>query len=191
MNGRHVHWLAVALLVAAVAAPATTQAGATSDNLLELAAKGGPAIGFGVGVSRSPWSLLAIPHAMTGSPVPDEAMVPELEARRAVSLDVKLRWPVADLPMGFEPYAIMGPALVVSSPHEPYSLFGNPGDPILRVGATLGAGFNLKLNKTTTLFGSYDLTTTTGEAFPALGVKAPSAGAPTTYDALYGVRFRY
>jgi hypothetical protein len=192
MTGRQLRRLLLVLIAIALGSPVTTHAGTTADNLLELAAKGGgPALGFGVGVSRAPWSLLAVPQTLTGSAAADEAMLPEIEARRAVSLDVKLRWPVGDQPMGFEPYAVMGPALVVNSPHEPYSLFGTPSDPILRMGAKLGAGFNLRLNKATTLYGSYDVTTTTNEAFPALGAKSPAAGSPTTYDALYGIRFRY
>jgi hypothetical protein len=191
MNRSHLRWLVVVLFLVAVGgAPATTEAGASSDSLLELAAKGGPAVGFGFGVSRSAWELITLPQATPA----DHGTLPELEPRsRAVSLDVKLRWPSAAEPaMGFEPYAVMGPALLLNSPQEAYSLFGIPGDPLVRLGAKVGAGFNWRLNKTTTLFGSYDMTTTTpGDSFPALGVKAPGAGAPTSYDALYGIRFRY
>ncbi len=194
MNRSHLRWLVVLFLVAVGGAPATTEAGASSDTLLELAAKGGPAVGFGFGVSRSAWELITLPQATPGSTPADHGTLPELEPHsRAVSLDVKLRWPSAAEPaMGFEPYAVMGPALLLNSPQEAYSLFGIPGDPVVRLGAKVGAGFNWRLNKTTTLFGLYDLTTTTpGDSVPASGVKAPGAGAPTSYDTLYGIRFRY
>ena len=191
MTGRRVRRFLFAVVLIALGSPVTTEAGSTADNLLELAAKGGgPALGLGVGVSSSPRSLLTVPHALTGSTT-DEAALPDLEPRRALSLDVKLRWPVGEQPVGFEPYAVMGPALVVNPLHEPYSLFATPSDPSVRVGAKLGAGFNLRLNKAATLYGSYDVTTTTPEGVPALGAKAPAAGSPTTYDALYGIRFRY
>ena len=194
MHRRHLSSLVFVLFVAAVAtAPTPTLAGTTSDNLLELAAKGGPALGLGLGVSRSPWASLVLPSVAPGASTIDERALPELEPRsRAVSVDVKLRWPTpTESPMGFEPYAIMGPALVVDSPHEPYSLFGTPADPVLRVGAKVGAGFNWQLNRSTTLFGSYDMTRTTGDGVSSSGFRAPASGAATNYDALYGIRFRY
>ena len=64
-----------------------------------------------------------------------------------------------------------------------------PQDPTFRLGAKAGAGFNWRLNKDATLFGSYDVTTPTdglASRFP----KAPAAGTPG-YDLQYGVRFRY
>jgi hypothetical protein len=190
---RYLSALAVALVVVStVCTP--VYAGTTSDNLLDLAAKGGPAVGLGFGVSRSPWAPLALPSAAPTSSATDDAILPTLEPHgRAVSLDVKLRWPSAgDTPIGFEPYAVLGPALMLNSPHEPYSLFGTPADPVLRVGAKLGAGFNWQLNKAMTLFGSYDMTRTTGDGVSASsGPRMPTSGAATGYDALYGIRFRY
>src|SRR5947207_3043656 len=111
MHRCQLHVLAIAVLVAVGAsAPMPAQAGPTSDNLLELAARGGPALGLGVGVSaRSPWALLSPPPATPGASAVDEGTLPTLEPRgRAVSLDVKLRWPAATEPaMGFEPYATL------------------------------------------------------------------------------------
>jgi hypothetical protein len=67
-----------------------------------------------------------------------------------------------------------------------------PSDPTVRVGAKAGAGFNWRLSRDATLFGSYDVTTTKVDGgFTAPGGKAPTANSPTGYDLLYGVRFRY
>ena len=93
--------------------------------------------------------------------------------------------------MRLEPYVVLGPALFVDEPHELPSLTGVPGDPVVRLGAKAGAGFNWRLSKDTTLFGSYDITTTTVDGFSSRGTKAPATSAPTGYDILYGVRFRY
>jgi hypothetical protein len=84
----------------------------------------------------------------------------------------------------FEPYVVLGPALFVNQPQE-------LADPVLRLGAKAGAGFNWRLSKDATLFGSYDVTTTTVDGFTSPGAKAPAASVPTGYDLLYGVRFRY
>ncbi len=156
----------VAVIVAAGAAPVRTEAGPSSDNLLELAAKGGPSVGLGFGVSPLHWELI-----------------------RAVSFDIKLKWPTAELPI--EPYLVLGPALFVDQPHEFSSLTGIPADPVFRLGAKAGAGFNWRLSKDATLFGAYDITTTTVDGFTPQGAKAPAAALPTGHDVLYGVRFRY
>ena len=178
MNQRLLRCLGiVAAIVAAGAAPVRTEAGASSDNLLELAAKGGPSVGLGFGVSPLHWELIAPPGG-------------DREPRgRAVSFDIKLKWPTAELPI--EPYLVLGPALFVDQPHDLSSLTGIPADPVLRLGAKAGAGFNWRLSKDATLFGSYDITTTTVDGFTSPGAKAPAAAPPTGYDVLYGVRFRY
>jgi hypothetical protein len=183
---RRLRWLTtVALGVAVAAAPASVLAGASSDNLLELATKSGPAVGLGFGVSPLHWEPLAPPESVAGSAAADR---PFGEPRgRAVSFDLKLRWPTSDLPI--EPYVVLGPALFVDEPHEISSLTAVPGDPIFRIGAKAGAGFNWRLNKDATVFGSYDVTTTT-DGLASRGMKAPAAGTPG-YDLLYGVRFRY
>ena len=176
MNQRLLRCLGiVAAIVAAGAAPVRTEAGASSDNLLELAAKGGPSVGLGFGVSPLHWELIA-----PGDREP---------RGRAVSFDIKLKWPTAELPI--EPYLVLGPALFVDQPQELSSLTGIPADPVLRLGAKAGAGFNWRLSKDATLFGSYDITTTTVDGFTSAGAKAPAAALPTGYDVLYGVRFRY
>jgi hypothetical protein len=190
MNRRHSRWLAlVALTVAVGAAPVSTQAGPASDNLLELATQRGPSLALGFGVLPLHWEVIAPPESMPGSTTSESRLLSDYEPRgKAVSLDVKLRWPTADLPI--EPYVVLGPALFVDRPHELSSLMGVPSDPILRVGAKAGAGFNWRLSKEATLFGSYDITTTKVDGFSS-GTKSPGANTPTGYDLLYGVRFRY
>jgi len=84
---------------------------------------------------------------------------------------------------------VLGPALFVDQPQDLSSLTAVPGDPTFRIGAKAGAGFNWRLNKDATLWGSYDVTTTT-DGLASRGVKAPGTGTPG-YDLLYGVRFRY
>ena len=192
MDGRHLLLATVALLTAVGGAPVTTEAGASSDTLLELAAGGGPSVGLGFGVSPLHWEPIASPQAGPSFGSGQNATLADLEPRgRALSLDVKLRWPGAEPAMGLEPYVVMGPALFVNQPHDLSSLTGIPDDPVVRVGAKAGAGFNWRLGKDATLFGSYDITTTTVDGFASRGTKAPATSAPTGYDILYGVRFRY
>ena len=179
------------LAVAVAGAPGTTHAGSSSENLLELAAKGGPSVGLGFGVPRLDWRLIAPLPTLSGSTSNDTPTSADLERSRALSFDVKLGWPGADLPMGFEPYAVMGPALFVDSPYETYGMHGAAGDPHLRLGARVGAGFNWRLRSDVTLFGSYDVTTTPFEGASPLGLRTPASSSPTSYDALYGIRFRY
>ena len=182
MNQRVVRCLGiVAAIVAVGAAPVRTEAGASSDNLLELAAKGGPSVGLGFGVSPLHWELIAPPGA---------TLLDDREPRgRAVSFDIKLKWPTAELPI--EPYLVLGPALFVDQPQALSSLTGMPADPVVRLGAKAGAGFNWRLSKDATLFGSYDITTTTVDGFTSPGAKAPATALPSGYDVLYGVRLRY
>jgi hypothetical protein len=178
------------LAVALAAAPAIIEAGPSSDNLLELANQGGPSLGLGFGVLPLHWELIAAPESMSGTSA-DDRFVGDLEPRgKAVSLDVKLRWPTAELPI--EPYVVLGPALFVERPHDLSSLMAVPSDPTFRVGAKAGAGFNWRLSREATLFGSYDVTTTKVDGgFSSPGSKAPATNSPTGYDLLYGVRFRY
>ena len=57
----------MALAVAVSAGPATVLAGTSSDNLLELATKGGASVGLGLGVSPLHWEPLAPPESAAGS----------------------------------------------------------------------------------------------------------------------------
>jgi hypothetical protein len=181
-------WLPIlALAATAVLAPVGAHAGPSSDSLLELAGKGGPSLGLGLGVTPLHWDLSA-PAGGQGSAAPDGRVYTDPDAAgRAMSLDVTVKWPRSDLPI--EPYLTLGPALIVDQPHEFSGLLGNVGDPVLHLGAKAGAGFNWRLTKDATLFGSYDVTTSAAERSP-FGSKTAGAGG-TAYDVLYGLRFRY
>ena len=191
MKRHHVRWLAIAALtVTTGAVPVKTEAGASSDNLLDLASQGNSAIGFGFGVSPLHWEVLAPPETVSAASASENRILGDPQPRgRAVSFDIKLRWPTGDLPI--QPYLSLGPALLVEQPQELSTLIGSQADPVYRVGARAGAGFNWRLSKDATVFGSYDMTRATGESFTAPGVKAPANGATSGYDVLYGVRFRY
>ena len=193
MNRRRLRWLGIVTLTVAMgAAPATTLAGASSDALLELAAERGPSLSLGFGVTPLHWELIAPPPSVPGTRAAESAMLADLEPRgRAVSLDVKLRWPWADWTTPLEPYVVLGPALFIDRPQDATSLVGIQADPVLRLGVKAGAGFNWRLSKDTTLFGSYDVTTTGVGDVTSPGAKAPAASGMSGYDVLYGVRFRY
>jgi hypothetical protein len=187
MNQRVLHWLAAVVAgVALGVAPATVEAGSSSDNLLELAGKGGPSVGFGFGVSPIHWELIAPLETTPGPAATESRMFYDREPRgSAMSFDLKLKWPTAEQ---LEPYVFVGPALLVDQPKD---LLGIASDPTLHLGAKAGAGFNWRLTKDATLFGSYDVTTTTVDGLTSLSGKTPAASPATGYDLMYGVRFRY
>lgn len=193
MNRRGLRWLGIVTLTVAMgAAPATALAGASSDALLELVGERGPSLSFGFGVTPLHWELLAPPASVPGTRGAESALLAEVEPRgRAVSLDVKLRWPWAESTTPLEPYVVLGPALFIDRPHDATSLFGIQADPVLRLGVKAGAGFNWRISKDTTLFGSYDVTTTDAGDVTSPGARAPAASGMSGYDVLYGVRFRY
>ena len=181
-------WLAVLSATVLVAAPGKVMAGAsTSDSLVELAARGGPSASLGFGVSPLHWELIAPLQPMPGLTPTDSRL--QADRGRAVSVDLKLKWPTGDL--AIEPYLVLGPALLLEQPQDPPSLLGAPADPVLRLGAKAGAGFNWRLSKDATLFGSYDVTTSAVDALMSPRVRSAPTGASTEYDLLYGVRFRY
>jgi hypothetical protein len=181
----------VALTAVTGAAPATTLAGGSSDSLLDLAAERGSPIGLGFGISPLHWELIAPPAPLPGAKAAESAMLADLEPRgRAVSLDIKLRWPGAEPTTPLEPFVVVGPALFVDRPQTATSLFGIQADPVLRLGVKAAAGLNWRLSKDTTLFGSYDVTTTGVGDLMSPGAKAPASGM-NGYDILYGIRFRY
>ena len=183
-------WLGILTAIVVAVAPGKTQAGPSADNLLELAGRGGPSASLGFGVSPLHWELIApLPGIGASTSVESRPLVDREPLGRAVSLDFKLRWPTAIL--GIEPYLVLGPALLVEQPHDPSDLLGGPADPSVRVGAKAGAGFNWQLTTGTTLFGSYDLTTTGVDALNGSRTKAPATVTPTEHELLYGVRFRY
>lgn len=190
MKQRSWVWLGILIAIVVGAAPGKTLAGASSDNLLDLAANAAPSVSLGLGVSPLHWDLIAPLPGIPASTAAESRTLADREARgRAVSLDFKLRWPTAELPV--EPYLVLGPALLVEQPYDLSDLIRAPADPTVRLGAKAGAGFNWRLTKDATLFGSYDVTTSGVDSFTSSRTKAPATGVPTEHELLYGVRFRY
>jgi hypothetical protein len=187
---KHVSSLCLGLLsvVVVAAAPGQALAGASSDNLLDLATRGLPSTSLGFGVSPLRWDVIAPPVVPGSTPAEGRILEDRERHDRAVSLDFKLTWPGAQV---IEPYIVLGPALRVAQPHETFDLVGAAADPTLRLGAKAGAGFNWRLTKDATLFGSYDATTTGVDALSPPRTKASTTGVPTEHELLYGVRFRY
>ena len=180
-------WFGALVVIVVAVSPAQTLAGPSSDNLLELLGKDGPSATLGFGVSPLHWELIAPLPGIPMSMAAEGRTLADREPRgRAVSFDLKLKWPT-DLPI--EPYLVVGPALLVEQPHD--DLIGAAADPIVRLGAKAGAGFNWRLSSGATLFGSYDVTATGGEGFSPSRTRAPATGLPTEHELLYGVRFRY
>ena len=70
-------WLGMLTVIVLAAAPGTALAGDSSDNLLDLAAKGGPSASLGFGVSPLHWELIAplpgIPVSYTHLTLPTKA----------------------------------------------------------------------------------------------------------------------
>jgi hypothetical protein len=182
-------WFSALVVIVVAASPAKTLAGPSSDNLLELAAKDGPSASLGFGVSPLHWELIAPLPGIPASTAAEGRTLADREPRgRAVSFDLKVKWPTD---LAIEPYLLLGPALVIEQPPDPSDLLGAPADPVVRLGAKAGAGFNWRLTNGATLFGSYDVTTTGGDAFSSSRTRAPATGLPTEHELLYGVRFRY
>ena len=190
MNQRVLRWLGILAVTAVAAGPVSAETGAPGDNLLELAAKGGPSVALGLGVSPLHFELIPPSDTVPGSTAAESRTLADRDPRgRAVSFDITLKWPTTDLPI--EPYLVLGPALFVEPLHELSSPVGIPADPVFRLGAKAGAGFNWRLSKDATLFGSYDVTTATADRFAYPSPRTPASGTSTGYDLLYGVRFRY
>lgn len=186
MKDRGLRWLGIVTLALAITgAPARTQAGTSSDALLELGAARGPSIGLGFGLSPLHWDVMVPPAPVAGTAAAESGLREPEPRSGVISFDIKLRWPGAEPTSPLEPYLVFGPALFVDRPPEAAGFVGVPADPVLRLGARAGAGFNWRLSRDASLFGSYDVTTTD------VGAKAPSSTGSTGYDILYGVRFRY
>lgn len=189
MNHHVSRFIGIALVAVVGFIPMLTEAGPSEDNLLELAAKGGPSVGLSLGVSPLHFDGLGPPEPAPFVTAGDNGLLGERERGRAVSFDIKLRWPT-DLP--FEPYLVLGPALFVDQGLDMSGLTGVPPDPVVRLGAKAGAGFSWKLGKDARLFGSYDVTTTTGDRYAFPQGRASSAPSGSIgYDLLYGVRFGF
>jgi hypothetical protein len=167
------------LLVIAIAAWAPGAA-AWSETLLEHLTDGGAPLSVGLGVS--PLRPQIVP--------PISIPAPGLELQStAISFDLKLRWPGADVVKSLEPYVVLGPALFVVEPDYVSRMLGTRVDPTLRLGTKAGAGVNWRLGRDVTLFGAYEATT--GGGLGPLGAKVSSDSAVSGYDFTYGLRLRY
>jgi hypothetical protein len=179
----------LAVVVLAMA-PATTFAGSASEPILELVPGSGGAVGFGFGVSPLRW------EPGPGVPVNPGAQAGERAGDfdthgRAISFDLKLKWPGADTTTALEPYLALGPALFVLEPDYVGRLSATRVDPTVRVGAKVGAGLNWRLGRDTTLFGAYEVMRANQGGFSAIGAHVPGDAGINGYDLTYGVRFRY
>ena len=118
------HWFAMILLALTVAgAPRPAHAGPASDNLLELAGRGGPSVGLGFGVPRLQWQSIAPLPALAGSTAADTPTSAELAYAASVDETVEEGG---------------------KRPEPPASLdwldgFGNPGEELADGGETGGA----------------------------------------------------
>ena len=157
--------------------------GSTAASVLEHLTDGGSAIRLGFGVAP-----LRGPLAPTPAPVPG---VQEGETATMVSFDLNLTWPGAGRSSVLEPYLVLGPALFVVEPDFAGRLLGTRVDPTLQLGARAGAGLNWRVGKRTTLFGGYEITTTTPGGFASSGPKGPAESGISGYDFTYGLRFLY
>ena len=139
MNHRVSRFIGIALVAVVGFIPMLTEAGPSEDNLLELAAKGGPSVGLSLGVSPLHFDGLGPLEPAPLVTAGDNGLLGERERGRAVSFDIKLRWPT-DLP--FEPYLVLGPALFVDQGLDMSGLTGVPPDPVVRLGAKAGAAWS-------------------------------------------------
>jgi hypothetical protein len=180
--------LHVTLALAVTVAPVPARAGASSDALLELASQRGPALSLGFGVAPIHWEFLSLSDVVPGPKPAESVRLADLEPRgQAVSFDVKLRWPGMEPTSPLEPYLVFGPAVFVDRLSD-VGLAGMHPDPVVRLGVRAGAGFTWRIGRDTTLFGSYDFTST---ELTSPAARTPGSGGIDGYDILYGVRFRY
>ena len=172
---RIVRWLAAGLLV--VSTSAHPLAAASSEPIVERLTDIGASISLGFDVAPLRHDLMPPLAPIPGAPA-------DLDRQStAVSFDLKLGWPGADVLRSVEPYVALGPALFVVEPDYFSRLLGTRVDPTLRLGAKAGAGLNWHLGKDATLFGAYE--TTTG--FSPRGPRDDVHG----FDFTYGIRLRY
>jgi hypothetical protein len=167
-------------------APGGTVAGPTPGPAVDL----GSVLSLGFGVSPLGVQLPAPPVGV-GGPERDGGPSTALEVEgKALSFDVRLRWPGADEAGPLEPYLSFGPALFLVEPDYAGLLLGTRTNPSVHVGAKAGAGLNWRLGRGITLFGAYEITTAADAGLSA-GGRAPSSSGADGYDFTYGIRFRF
>ena len=185
----------VALFLAVVAVPVTTFAAPGSEPFLErFLDTSGSAFSFGVS-KPSFRDLGSMAPTTPGAQAGERFRLLDADARgKTIFFDLKLRWPANDA-TPLEPYVTLGPALIVTETDSITALAGRDLDPAMRLGAKVGAGLNWRLGKDTTLFGAYGFTTAGPDGILTVdrpGPKTPTGDAGnTSFDLMYGVRFRY
>jgi hypothetical protein len=164
-------------------AAAVEPGGSSSAAVLERLTDVGSAIRLGFGVAPLRGPLAPAPAAVPG--------VQEGETATVVSFDLNLTWPGAGRGGVLEPYLVLGPALFVVEPDFAGRLLGTRVDPTLSLGARAGAGLNWRVGKRTTLFGGYEITTTTPGGLASSGPRGSAEHGLSGYDFTYGLRFLY
>jgi hypothetical protein len=179
----------LASVVLVLTLPANALGGAAAGPAPGPAVDLGSVLSVGFGVSPLGVQLPALPLG-AGGHGSDTGLPTTLEAEgKALSLDVRLRWPGADGAGPLEPYLSLGPALFLVEPDYAGLLLGTRTDPSVRVGAKAGAGLNWRLGRDVTLFGAYELTTAADGGLSS-GARAADPGTGG-YDFTYGIRFRF
>jgi hypothetical protein len=190
---KHAWWLRLAALLGLVsvlglspgdvgAAGAPTpdgSAGVVFDRLTDL----GSSIRLGFGVSPLHGIIAPTPTGLAG--------VQEDEAGTVVSFGLSLAWPGATRTSAVVPYVTLGPALFVVEPDSAGRLAGTRVDPTVQLGARAGAGINWRLTPRATLFGGYELTTTTPGSLTSPGTKLPGGSGVTGHDFTGGLKLIY
>jgi hypothetical protein len=162
-----------------------------SDSSLDRRADGLQGIAFGLGVSplRSQFRVEP-PSAATGLQNAEPAGFLDSDSK-ALSFNLKLRWPGTDKSSLVEPYVNLGPTLFVIEPDYLRRLVGARPDASYRLGAQAGAGVNLHLGKNADFFTAYEATSRNQSAVPSLGAKTPTESGLSGFDFTYGLRLRY
>src|ERR687891_366827 len=152
---------ALASVILVLTLPAIALGGAAAKPAPSPAVDLGSVLSVGFGVSPLGVQLSALPVGVSGQGR-DTGPPTALEAEgKALSFDVRLRWPGADGAGPLEPYLSFGPALFLVEPD-----YAGP------------------------LFGAYELTTAADGGLSS-GVRAGSDPSAGGYDFTYGIRFRF
>jgi hypothetical protein len=180
----------LASVILVLTLPPIAFGGAAAKPALGPAVDLGSVLSVGFGVSPLGVQLPALPVGVSGQGR-DAGPATALEAEsKALSFDVKLRWPGSEGAGPLEPYLSFGPVLFLVEPDYAGVLLGTRTEPSVRVGAKAGAGLNWRLGRDVTLFGAYELTTPADGGLSS-GVRAGSDSSVGGYDLTYGIRFRF
>ena len=177
-------------VIAVLTLPAIALGGTSTQPAPGPAVELGSMLSVGFGVSPIRVQLPVLPVGVSGEGR-DAGHPTALEAEgKALSFDVRLRWPGVDGAGPLEPYLSFGPALFLVEPDYAGLLLGTRTDPSVRVGAKAGAGLTWRLGRDVTLFGADELTTAAAGGLSS-GTRAGADPSTGGYDFTYGIRFRF